>query len=60
MAETYAMKFTGDDRPAFDAWLAKCQAAGAARTMTDAIRLAVQLASAIPADQLPKLRSGTP
>lgn len=58
MAEVWPVKFTAADREAFGLWLAKCQAAGAARTMNDAIRLAVRLASTIPTDQLPRMGAG--
>jgi hypothetical protein len=54
MAEVYPIQFRGVDREPFAEWLAKCQEAGAAQTMTDAIRLAVRLAMTIPTDQLPK------
>lgn len=58
VAQTFAMKFTGEDRPVFAAWLEQCKQAGAADTMTDAIRLAVRLASSIPTEQLTTMRAG--
>lgn len=58
MAEVWPVKFTARDREVFTAWLAKCKEAGAARNMNDAIRLAVQIASAVPADQLSKIGAG--
>jgi hypothetical protein len=58
MAEVWSVKLTAADRKAFAPWLAKCQDAGAARNMNDAIRLAVSLASTIPTDQLPRMGAG--
>ena len=58
MAEVWSLKLTAADREAFGPWLARCQQAGAARTMTDAIRLAVRLAGSISDEDLRKLGSG--
>jgi hypothetical protein len=58
MADVWPMKFTGADREKFGAWLARCQEAGAARTMTDALRLAVRLADSISEDDLRKMGAG--
>jgi hypothetical protein len=58
MAEVWPVKLTGADKAEFGVWLARCQAAGAAHTMTDAIRLGVRLAAQITDEDLRKMRAG--
>lgn len=58
MAQVWPVKFTGADKQDFTVWLDRCKQAGAARNMTDAIRLAVRLATSIPIEQLPKQKAG--
>jgi len=58
MAEVWSLKLTAADREQLGPWLARCQRAGAAGTMTDAIRLAVRLAAQISDEDLRKLGAG--
>jgi hypothetical protein len=60
MAEVWIVKLTGADRREAEELLARCQEAGAATRMTEALRLAIRLAKTIPIDQLPKTGAGRP
>lgn len=46
MTRRFPILFTHADRGPFTRWLNRCNKLGAAKTMTDAVRLAIRLAQA--------------